>query len=316
MKNTTVLVTGGTGFIGSHLVNRLLEDGHKVVVLDNLSSGKRERVNPQADFRAIDVCDPGILKVFEEVRPVCVFHYAAQVDIGVSQEQPQYDAQTNVVGSVNVANAARRTGVQKIVFASSAAVYGDVAEFPTSEDHTLDPPFPYGIAKLTTERYLQYFYRAWGLEFAALRFANVYGPGQSAKGEAGVVAAFATRMPQGIPPVIYGSGQQTRDFVFVKDVVEASIAAMRSKATGAYNIGTGVETSINDLFSLMRAQLQSDVEAQRESGKQGGQERSCLAIAKAKEELGWSPMYTLEEGIKETLEWYKEGLTQSFESVR
>lgn len=305
MANMTVLVTGSAGFIGSHLVSRLVQDGHRVVVLDNLSSGRRERVSPQADLRVMDICDPGILEVFKEVKPACVFHYAAQVDINVSQERPQDDAQTNVVGSVNVADAARRTGVQKLVFASSAAVYGDTADIPTSEDHALVPPFPYGIAKLTTERYLQYFYRAWGLEFAALRFANVYGPGQSAKGEAGVVAAFATRMLQGVSPVIYGSGKQTRDFVFVKDVVEASIAAMRSGATGVYNIGTGIETSINDLFSLMRVQLQSDLEARRENEKQGGQERSCLAIAKAKEELGWSPIHVLEEGMKETIEWYK-----------
>ncbi len=296
-----ILVTGGAGFIGSHMVDALIKRGHTVGVIDNLSTGRKENVHPKATLFRMDVQDPKIEKVFRGFRPRAVFHYAAQVDVRKSWEDPLADARTNIVGSLNILEASRSHGVKKIVFASTGgALYGEASVIPTPETYPTHPISAYGAAKLSVEHYLYAYHEVYGLPVAVLRFANVYGPRQDGKGEAGVVGIFSRTLLAGKRPILYG-GSQTRDFVFVEDVVRASLKAFMHSRSGTWNIGTGKETTIASLLGMMQAVTGTRVAATKAPLRKGEQRRSCLDARKAKRELGWKPSYTLAQGLKKTI---------------
>ena len=299
------LVTGGAGFIGSHLVDALVAAGHDVTVIDDLSRGRREQVNAGAELRVLDICDANLGAEVADVAPEVVFHEAAQIDVRQSVRDPLGDAGTNVVGTVNLLAACVAAGVRRVVFASTGgAIYGDTDVVPTPETHPCAPESPYGTAKLCAEAYGGTFQRIRGLEFVALRYANVYGPRQDPHGEAGVVAIFATRLRRGEPCVINGDGTQTRDYVFVEDVVAANMRAVDVETPGVFNIGTGVETDVNQLYARLRALAGGGDDARHGPGKPGEQLRSSLDIALARQQLGWAPAVDLDTGLRRTLDFF------------
>ncbi len=298
-------MTGGAGFIGSHLVDALVAAGHEVTVIDDLSRGRREQVNAGAALRVLDICDANLGAEVADAAPEVVFHEAAQIDVRQSVRDPLGDAGTNVVGTVNLLAACVAAGVRRVVFASTGgAIYGETDVVPTPETHPCAPESPYGTAKLCAEAYGGTFQRIRGLEFVALRYANVYGPRQDPHGEAGVVAIFATRLRRGEPCVINGDGGQTRDYVFVEDVVRANLRAMDVEAPGVFNIGTGVETDVNELFGRLRALAGAGDDARHGAGKPGEQRRSSLDIALARQQLGWGPAVDLDTGLRRTLDFF------------
>jgi UDP-glucose 4-epimerase len=299
------LVTGGAGFIGSHITDALLGAGHTVTVIDDLSRGRREQVNTTAAFVELDITTPALAAAFAAARPDVVFHAAAQIDVRESVRDPLHDADVNVVGTVNVLRAAVDTGARRVVFASSGgAIYGDTEVIPTPEDHPCLPESPYGTAKLCAEAYGGTFSRQAGVEFVALRYANVYGPRQDPHGEAGVVAIFATRLVHGEPVVINGDGTQTRDYVHVHDVVRANLAAVDGPA-GIYNIGTGVETDVNTLYRMLAAASGVTASAEHGPAKPGEQRRSCLDTSAARARLGWTATIGFDEGVQSTVDYFR-----------
>jgi len=301
-----VLVTGGAGFIGSHVAEQLLSRGHEVAVLDNLSTGKRENVPPGARFYEADVRD-GCAGVFEDFRPEAVSHQAAQMDVRRSVAEPDFDAEVNVIGTVRLLEACVRGGVRRVVFASTGgAIYGEQEEFPATERHPQYPISPYGVSKLAGERYLHYYNAQYGLPYAALRYSNVYGPRQDPHGEAGVVAIFCGRLAAGERATINGTGEQTRDYVYVGDVARANVLALENELPpGAYNIGTGVETSVNELYErLRRLSGRDDLDPEHGPAKPGEQQRSCVDPSLAGRVMGWRPEVGLDAGLKETLRFF------------
>ncbi|HEX6539423.1 MAG TPA: NAD-dependent epimerase/dehydratase family protein [Candidatus Dormibacteraeota bacterium] len=301
------LVTGGAGFIGSHLVDALAAAGDDVTVIDDLSRGRRDHVPAQARLVELDICDSSLTDVVGRAAPEVVFHLAAQIDVRASVRDPLADAGTNVVGTVNLLGACVASSVRRVVFASTGgAIYGDTEDIPTPETHACAPESPYGTAKLSAEAYGGTFERIRGLEFVALRYANVYGPRQDPHGEAGVVAIFATRLLRGYDCVINGDGTQTRDYVYVADVVEANRRAVSVTPPGVFNVGTGTETSVNELFARMRVLAGSAAEARHAPAKPGEQRRSCLDIGRARERLQWRPTIDLDAGLRRTLDFFRD----------
>jgi UDP-glucose 4-epimerase len=299
------LVTGGAGFIGSHITDALLEAGHTVTVIDDLSRGRRAQLNPAARFVELDITSHGLAAVVAEAQPEVVFHHAAQISVRESVRDPLHDAGVNVVGTVNVLRAAVDAGARRVVFASSGgAIYGETDVIPTPEDIPCRPESPYGTSKLCAEAYGGTFSRQTGLEFVALRYANVYGPRQDPHGEAGVVAIFALRLLGDESPVINGDGMQTRDYVHVHDVVRANLAAIDGPP-GTYNIGTGAETDVNTLYRMLAAECGVAGDAVHGPGKPGEQRRSCLDPAFTREHLGWSASVGLSEGARTTLDFFR-----------
>ena len=303
-------MTGGAGFIGSHLVDRLVALGHRVSVVDNFSTGRFEHLHPHARVYRLDLRDQRLAGVFEAERPQVVCHQAAQANLRRSVADPVFDAQVNVVGSLHLFECCRRFQVERIIFASSGgAVYGDTAVLPTPEDHPPRPASPYGIAKLAVEHYLACWQSLSGGPTVSLRYANVYGPRQDPNGEAGVVAIFADRMLNGRQSMINGDGEQTRDFVYVGDVCEAVLRLFeRREVTGALNIGTGVETSVNTLFRCLRDLIGTAAPELHGPPQPGEQRRSALDISLAKRHLGWSPQVSLGEGLALTVESFRRSL--------
>jgi UDP-glucose 4-epimerase len=310
-----VLVTGGAGFIGSTLVDRLLSEGHSVAVVDNLWSGKLANLAPalaahreRLEVHHIDVRDPVVAEIMAERPPEVVFHLAAQADVRVSVARPVFDAEVNVIGSLNVFEAARKAGVRKVVVASSGGtIYGEPAPeaLPVDESHPQRPVSPYGVAKKVVDDYLYAYKVLHGLDFAALALANVYGPRQDPNGEAGVVAIFAGRLLAGQPCTIFGDGEQTRDFVFVHDVVDAFVRAAGRGDGVLCNIGTGVETSVNRLYKAMAAAAAVDRPAAHGGARQGELARSALNPGYAAEVLGWTPRTSLDDGTAAVLDWFR-----------
>ncbi|MBV8527376.1 MAG: NAD-dependent epimerase/dehydratase family protein [Candidatus Dormibacteraeota bacterium] len=299
------LVTGGAGFIGSHLVDALVAAGHDVVVVDDLSRGRREHVPDGADLVVLDICDTALGDVVAQAAPEVVFHEAAQIDVRSSVRDPLADAGTNVVGTVNVLSACAGAGVRRVVFASTGgAIYGDTEVIPTPETQPCAPESPYGTGKLCAEAYGGTFQRIKGLEFVALRYANVYGPRQDPHGEAGVVAIFATRLHRGEPCVINGAGTQTRDYVYVGDVVAANLQALTVTSPAVFNIGTGVETDVNELYARLRAIAGSSHHAEHGPGKPGEQRRSALDVSLARDGLRWQPAVDLDTGLRRTFDFF------------
>jgi UDP-glucose 4-epimerase len=300
------LVTGGAGFIGSHLVDALLAEGHSVTAVDDLSRGRREQVDRRAEFIELDVTDAKLHQVVAASGADTVFHHAAQIDVRVSMREPVEDTRVNVLGTVNLLDACAASGVRRVVFASTGgAIYGDADTLPTPEDQPRRPQSPYGTSKLSAEAYGETFQRNGGPEFVSLRYANVYGPRQDPHGEAGVVAIFATKLLSGEPVVINGDGLQTRDYVYVDDVVRANLCAISAAQVGSFNIGTGLETSVNELFLHIRDACGSSTSAVHGEAKPGEQMRSALAIERAKRLLGWAPAVDLEEGLQRTVAFFR-----------
>ncbi|MCB0719452.1 MAG: NAD-dependent epimerase/dehydratase family protein [Bacteroidetes bacterium] len=308
----TVLVTGGAGFIGSNVVDALVGRGHDVHVLDDLSGGFLKNVPAEATLHRHDIRSAEARSVLEQIRPEVLFHFAAQMDVRRSVADPIFDADVNVCGILNLLEGGRNSGLKKVIFASTGgAIYGDPEFVPQSEDHPLRPVSPYGITKLTTEKYLYYYNKQYGIEYIALRYGNIFGPRQNPHGEAGVVAIFCERLLADKQAVIFGSGDQTRDYTFVSDVVAANLAALDSDATGVFNVGTGVETSVNDLFRILRDLSGSDMPEEHAPGRPGEQQRSVLDGSLAKSVLGFSPEYSVREGLAITLDWFRKNRLSS-----
>jgi len=302
-----ILVSGGAGFIGSHVVDRFVEAGHEVAVVDNLTTGDARWVNRRARLYPVDLRSSRLAEVFEKERPDVVAHLAAQASVGRSVTDPAFDASVNVVGGLGLLDCCRRFGVRRIVYSSSGgAGYGDTDVIPTPETHPTLPISPYGITKVAMEHYVNAWSGIFGISGISLRYANIYGPRQNPQGEAGVVAIFCHRLLTGQIPMINGDGKQTRDYTYVGDVAAANLKALeRADVTGPVNISTGVETSVNDLYRALVTAAGSTVAPQHAPARPGEQRRSCLSPGLAGRVLGWKPTVTLEEGLARTFHFFQ-----------
>ena len=303
-----ILVTGGAGFIASNIVDGYVGLGNKVVIVDNLSSGKKDFINKKAKFYRADVCDrKKISEILKIEKPEIVNHHAAQISVRESVADPVNDARINILGILNLLEEGRKFGLKKMIFASSGGVvYGDASIIPTPEDYEPKIPIsPYGIAKLSSEFYLNFYFKTYNIPYIALRYSNVYGPRQNPHGEAGVVAIFSKKLLKGERPVINGNGKQSRDYVFVADVVNANINALKSKFVGGVNIGTCVETDVNQIYRGIESEVKSGKNALHGPAKPGEQQRSCLNILKAEKVLNWKPAVSLSFGLKETVSYFR-----------
>lgn len=294
-----VVVTGGAGFIGSHLVDKLMSDNHEVTIIDNLSTGKKQNLNPRAHFYLMDIGDHKIYDLFQEQKPEMVFHLAAQSSVNVSINNPVHDAQANIVGSLNVFDAAVKAGIKKVIYSSSAAVYGCPRYFPIDEDHSRVPLSPYGLSKYIPEQHLKLYKSLYGLDYTILRYANVYGERQDASGEGGVIAIFMHKAVNNQIPVIYGDGHQTRDFIYVQDVVNANYMAMNYGSADIFNIGTGIRTSVSDLWTLIKKITSCCQDCIYQDERPGDIKHSILKIDKARENLNWNFSFELKAGLEE-----------------
>ncbi len=305
-----ILVTGGAGFIGSHIADCFLAAGHEVTVVDNLSAGRRANIPNGARLQELDIRDKGLAqRICQSLRPQVICHQAAQVDVRRSVADPAFDADINIGGTLNLLEAARSAGVAKVVFASSGgAIYGEQEHLPAPETSPQNPVSPYGVSKLAGEKYLDYYRQVHGLAYVALRYANVYGPRQDPFGEAGVVAIFASKLLRGEQPVINGDGLQTRDFVYVADVARANLLALAPGVEGAFNIGTGIETDVVTLFEEINRLVGGRAAKVHGPAKAGEQRRSVLDARLAQEVLGWRPEVPLAEGLKLTVDYFRAAL--------
>jgi UDP-glucose 4-epimerase len=302
-----ILVTGGAGFIGSHVADRLIAMGHDVAVVDNLSTGRREFVHPQATFYQYDIKSTEAAALIRSWQPAALVHHAAQMNVRFSVADPVADARENILGSLNLLQAAVEGQVKKIIFASTGgAIYGDEAPIPAVETDSPWPDSPYGIAKLAVEHYLRYYQREYGLASINLRYANVYGPRQNGLGEAGVVAIFIEKFLAEQQPIINGDGLQTRDFVYVDDVVAANLMALDYPHSGTFNIGTGRETDILTIYLKLQELAYSPLDPVHGPGKPGEQRRSALEVSLAREKMGWQPRVSLEEGLALTFSAFRQ----------
>lgn len=301
-----ILVTGGAGFIASNIADRLIAEGYEVVIVDDLSTGFRENINPAATFYQLDIRDPGLAEVFEKEKPDLVDHHAAQIDVRKSVTDPVFDAQVNVLGSLNLLQLCAEHDIKKVIYASTGgAVYGEPESLPADESHSIHPLCPYGITKHTVEHYLYLYRHNHGLNYTILRYPNVYGPRQDPLGEAGVVAIFTEALFAGKRPTIYGDGTHTRDYVFVGDIVEANLLAIKRGDGQIMNLGWGREISVNQIFAALKKHLATEIEPIYTQERLGEIHRICLDSAKAQKELGWKPQVNLDEGIQRTVEYYR-----------
>ena len=301
-----ILITGGAGFIASHVADLYINNGHEVAVVDNLSTGKKEFVNPKAKFYQADITDQqAIENIIAEFKPEVLNLHAAHIQVGYSVENPQFDAQNNILGLLNLMQSAQKHNVKKVIMASTGgAMYGN-KQTPFSETMKEEPLSPYGVSKRAGELYLNYFYQQYGIEFIALRYSNVYGPRQNAHGESGVIAIFAEKMAEGITPVINGDGTHTRDYVFVKDVAQANLLALNCSYIGAINIGTKTEVSTNQVYQEVAKEFGISTQPKYGPPRPGEQVTSSLDYSLAKQELNWQPTIEFHQGVKQVVAWYK-----------
>ncbi len=310
-----ILITGGAGFIGSHIQDAYINEGYEVAVIDNLITGKKENLHPKAKFYQIDIQSPELKEVLKEFRPDIVNHHAAQMNLRKSVLNPHFDAEVNVLGLINVLQACHENKVKKMIFASTGgAIYGEQNYFPADEKHSLEPTSPYGLTKMIGEEYLKLFERLYKIPFVALRYTNVYGPRQNPDGEVGVIAIFSSKMLNEELPMIHGDGSQTRDYIFIQDVVKANLLALGDEVKGIYNIGTGIETDVNSLFKRLAQQSGAD-KAIHGMAKIGEQKRSVISYEFAKKSFGWSPKISLEEGLQKTFDWFRENSKKQTKKV-
>lgn len=303
-----VVVTGGAGFIGSHIVDKLVARKHEVHIIDDLSSGSRDNIahQPQVKLHVLDIRSDEARECVETLAPDFVVHAAAQVSVRVSMDQPALDTDLNVTGLVNILAALKnRKGAHVVFLSSGGAIYGEQIAFPAKEDHPIKPESVYGLSKRVGEEYLEFWSRTWGVTSTALRLSNVYGPRQNPHGEAGVIAIFCERLLAGKSITINGSGKQTRDFVYVEDVAEAVGRSVDTRVTGEFNIGTAKETSVTALAEQLRALTAPTAQIIYAEAKPGEQLRSCIDNSSAKAKLSWSPKVDFEQGLKQTVSWYQ-----------
>ncbi len=308
-EGRTALVTGGAGFIASHMVDRLLELGYRVVVVDNLTHGKIKNIDQHAVFYHTDITQPSVAEVFQKEEPELVFHLAAQASVSRSTADPILDAEVNVLGTLRILEAARRVGVGKVVYScTGGALYGDAETLPCPDDAPVLPVSPYGMSKHVAERYLDYYYRQHRLNYTSLRYGNVYGPRQNPEGEAGVIAIFAAMMLEGKRPQIFGDGTQERDFVAVSDVIDANIAAIHKGDGKALNIASGESVSVNRIFELLKEITGYKWDASHAPARLGEVYRISLDCSGAVAELGWTPKTSLADGLRQTVEFFKQNM--------
>ncbi len=302
-----ILITGGAGFIGSHLADRLIQSGKNVIIIDNLVTGLKENVNKSAIFYKMDVRSLNLKKIFQNHEIDTVFHFAAQIDIRKSLSEIEYEIDVNVKGSVNLIVNAAKYGAKEIYFASTGgAVYGDQLEYPASEDHPIEPLSPYGIDKFTIEKYLACFKKIYNFKYSVFRFSNVYGPRQNPQSEAGVVSIFVHRMLKDKKINIYGDGNQTRDFIYVSDAVDAMMKIFETKKHGTYNVCTQTETSVNEIFKVLAPELHYERVPIMLELRPGELLRSCLSYKKIGKAVNWKPSVDIKRGLKKTADWYRE----------
>ncbi len=304
-----ILVTGGAGFIASQIVDAFINEGHSVVVLDDLSSGFEKNLNQKAKFIKANICDKSISDLFESEKFDIVNHHAAQMDVRRSVADPAFDANTNIIGTINLLQNSVKYGIKKFMFASTGgAVYGEQDYFPADEKHNTQPKSPYGISKLAVEKYLYFYNSEYGMNYTVLRYANIYGPRQNPFGEAGVVAIFSTRLLKGEQPVINGHGKQTRDYVYVGDVVKANTLALNDESSDIYNVGTGIETDVNELFVILNKLTGAGMEEKHGPAAAGEQLRSVITSGKLFNKFGWKPSTKFEDGLAQTVEFFRNNL--------
>jgi UDP-glucose 4-epimerase len=304
-----VLVTGGAGFIGSHIVDGLISAGHEVCVVDSMIHGKEKNVNKKSVLYKLDIRDTKLQEVFEGFKPEVVIHHAAQIHVQKSVEDPMEDASINILGSINVLEASRRVGVKKIIYPASAAIFGQPVYLPIDENHPLNMISGYGVTKHTVEHYLRVYKSLHNIDYVALRYSNVYGPRQDSSGEGGVVAIFCEKMLQDSSPYIFGDGNQTRDFVYIKDVVKANLIAMESNKSGIYNVSTCTKITVNELFDIVAKASGKAIKPIYTSEREGDITHSYMSYDKIKGELGWTPEYDIHSGIKETISYFMDEIS-------
>ena len=298
-----ILVTGGAGFIGSHIVDKLIENNYDVIILDNLTTGNKNNINPKAEFVNADIRDKDLDEKINFKDVEVVIHQAAQINVRYSVENPVNDANINILGIINILEMTRKYDINKIIFASSVGIYGEPNYLPVDENHPINPLSPYGLSKYVGEEYIKLYNRLYGIEYAILRYSNVYGERQDPRGEAGVISIFIDKMLKNQNPVIFGDGNQTRDFVYVGDVARANLMALNWK-NEVVNIGTGKETSVNELFNIIKNEIGFKGTAIYDKPREGEIYRIYLDIKKA-ESLGWEPEVDLKDGIKKVVNWMK-----------
>jgi UDP-glucose 4-epimerase len=301
-----VLVTGGAGFIGSHIVDHLINRGDQVVVVDNISTGKEEQIHPEASFYRVDLTSPQLLEVFEKEKPEVVIHQAAQIDVQTSVLDPITDANINIIGTIHLLEASRKTGVRKVIYASSAAIYGNPAYLPIDEQHPIQPLSGYGVSKYTPEHYLSVYHSLYGLEYTILRYANVYGLRQEPHGEGGVISIFINKVITDQTMRIFGDGEQTRDYIYVEDVARANLAATTHGNGEVLNIGTGVSTSLNEIIEMFNTITGKKIPVEYGPERPGDIKHSYFNNEKARSVLAWEPQVTLLEGLRQTYEYYRD----------
>ncbi|MBT3514203.1 MAG: NAD-dependent epimerase/dehydratase family protein [Nitrospina sp.] len=302
-----ILVTGGAGFIGSHIVDTYIENNHNVVIIDDMSKGRKEFINPKATFHKVSISDPRLANILKNEKIQVINHHAAQISVSDSVKNPVNDAKSNIIGTLQLLQNAVECGVKTFIFASTGgAIYGEQDYFPAREDHPKKPTSPYGLSKLSVEGYLRFYKQQYGLKTIIFRYGNVFGPRQNPNSEAGVIAIFFNRLLKGCSPIINGDGEQTRDYIFIRDVVQANLLALALKKSDIFNVGTGEETSVNELTRLILQVAESKINAETSKKNNFEQRRSCLDYKKIKRSLNWTPKVPLKEGLTETYSFFKE----------
>lgn len=302
-----VLVTGGAGFIGSNVVDELIINNHEVCVVDNLSTGKIDNLNNKAVFYKCSITNIDALElIFKIEKPEVVYHFAAQISVQTSLKKPNFDANINIVGTINLLECCRKYKIKKVIYPSSAAVYGNPEYLPIDENHPIEPISFYGISKHTPEHYIKTFCSLYDIKYTIFRYSNVYGTRQDPKGEGGVVSIFIDKFLKNEPPIIFGDGEQIRDFIYVKDIAKANLLALSKGDNEVLNVSTNVPMTVNTLFKIMKKVFNSDVMAAYLEARQGDIFNSYLNNILAREVLGWNVEYDFEDGVRETINYYKD----------